>query len=100
MTTVAYDIGDLRRIPVAFTDIAGAPADPTSVTFKITEPDGTTTSYLYLTDAELVRDSLGNFHVDWPFVKPGRHAVEWAGSGLVQAVGITEIWARRRQVVG
>lgn len=97
MTTPAYDIGDLKRIPGIFTDGDGNLADPSTVTFKITEPDGVTTSFIYLTDAELVRDSLGSYHVDWMCAKAGRHFVAWIGTGAVAASAPFEFYALRSQ---
>lgn len=38
--------------------------DPTVVTFKQRTPSGVETTYVYGTDAEVVRYSAGNFHVD------------------------------------
>lgn len=80
MTTAAYDIGDLRRLSVAFKDINGAAADPTTVTFRMRKPDGTVTTYVFGTDSELVKDSVGNYHVDWTFALAGRHVWRFEGS--------------------
>ena len=64
MTDNTYDIGDLIRSSVTFTNSAGESADPTTITFKFKIDDETVTTYLYLTDAELVKDDTGDFHVD------------------------------------
>lgn len=95
MATESYDLGDMRRMPAAFTDIDGNPADPTDVTFRMREPDGTVTSYVYGVDGELIRDSLGNFHVDWLYAQEGRHFCDFTGSGVVQAVAHAEIHIHR-----
>jgi len=60
----SYDKGDLVRISAAFTNSAGTAIDPTAVLCKFTDPSGNTTTYTYNTDAELVKDSTGNYHVD------------------------------------
>lgn len=98
MTTTAKDVGDLTRIPVAFTDVDGNPADPSAVTFRMTEPDGTLTSYVYLTDAELVKVSLGNYRVDWPVAQEGRHFGDFAGTGVLEAAAPFEFYALRSRV--
>lgn len=64
MAVNTYDLGDLIRCSGVFTNAAGTAIDPDAVLFQFRTPQGDITSYTYLTDAELVRDSLGNFHVD------------------------------------
>lgn len=59
-----YDNGDLVRCSAAFTNSDGEAVDPTAVIFKVKTPAGTETTYTYGTDAELVRDSAGNYHID------------------------------------
>lgn len=61
---MAYHLGDLVRISGAWTNAAGTATDPTAVFAQYTTPAGVTTSLTYLTDAELVKDSTGNYHVD------------------------------------
>ncbi len=76
----AYDLGDTRRLSAAFT-VSAAATDPTTLTFKMREPDGVVTTRVWETDNELVRDSLGNFHVDWLIAKVGKHYYRWIGTG-------------------
>lgn len=65
MATInVHDEGDLVRCSGAFTDSDGNATDPTVVLFKFQNPAGTETSYTYGVDAELVKDSTGNYHVD------------------------------------
>lgn len=99
MATPAYDIGDLRRLSVTFSDIDGTEADPTTVTFKMREPDGTETIYAYGTDAELVKDGVGRYHVDWTLTQAGRHVVRWEGTGVVATAEQVELYGRRKEGV-
>lgn len=85
MAINVFDTGDKVRLSAAFTDISGAAQDPGGVTFKIRAPDGTTTSYVYLTDAALVKDSTGNYHVDWVIATAGRYRYRFAGVTSGQA---------------
>lgn len=41
------------------------PADPTAVTFMMKVPRGPITTYVYLTDAQLVKVSTGVYRVMW-----------------------------------
>lgn len=96
MTTASYHIGDLRTLSVAFTDSNGAAFDPDTVTFKMTEPDGTTTSYVEGVDGEAVKDSVGNYHVDWTLAQAGRHHIRWEGTGALATAEPDEIYALRK----
>jgi hypothetical protein len=78
-----YDKGELVRLAVVFRNLAGTVTDPTAVSFKMSDPDGTVTTYVYVTDAQLVKDSTGNYHVDWPTAKEGKHHYAWLGTGAV-----------------
>jgi hypothetical protein len=76
--------GDLFRISVAFTNSGGTATDPTTVTFTVVEPDSAVTSYVY--PATIVKDSTGNYHLDWTAAKDGEHDIYFAGTGTVQRV--------------
>jgi uncharacterized protein YfaS (alpha-2-macroglobulin family) len=77
----AYQVGNVVRCSGAFTTAAGAAVDPSTVTFRARRPDGTVTVYVYGTDAELVKDSTGNYHVDLAANAAGRWAYRWEGTG-------------------
>jgi len=62
--TNKYDIGDSVRCSAVWTDADSTATDPDVVRFKLKTPAGTVTTYVYGTDSELVRDSVGNYHVD------------------------------------
>jgi len=62
---MAYDKGDLVRVAVLFENDSEVATDPTAITFnwKIGKT-GSTTTYTYGVNVELVKDSVGNYHVD------------------------------------
>lgn len=81
-----FDWGDLARFSVTFTDAAGAPTDPTTVTLRLLHPDGSTAiTYVYGTDAALIRDDVGAYHADYLLDTVGYWVWRWEGTGLVQA---------------
>lgn len=86
MTTATYNIGDLHQSLIAFTDLDNVAADPTTVTFSWLKPDGTTVAYIYGTDAELVKDSVGNYHVNITYDQKGRQTLKWTATGTVELV--------------
>lgn len=92
--TTAYDIGDAPRLSISFTDYADVSADPTAVTFAMTEPDGSVVQYDYLTNAELVKDSVGNYHVDYLLSKSGRHTFKFTGTGAVNSAESADLYVR------
>jgi len=79
-----YQKGDLRRIGGTFTNAAGTPTDPTTITFKYTRPSGTTVTLVYGTDAALMRTSAGVYYVDLDITEAGKWYYRFAGTGTVQ----------------
>ncbi len=59
-----YDVGDLIRLSGIFYDEDGDPIDPTTITLKVKDLAGTTTTYVYGTDPEVVKDRVGHYHAD------------------------------------
>ena len=46
------------------------------------EPDGTVTTYVFGGSPDsIVKNSTGNFHVDWLLAQAGRHTYRWIGTG-------------------
>lgn len=80
-----YDKGDLVRVSALFENSAGTDLDPTTVTFKYKNPAGTTTTLVYGTDAALVKDSTGNYHVDVNANASGLWLYRWESSTTGQA---------------
>jgi hypothetical protein len=60
----SYTKGSVVRIDGPFTDEASAVADPAAVLFRFRKPSGAETTYVYGTDTQLVKDSVGNYHAD------------------------------------
>ena len=81
-----YDIGDRRKLTIEVRDETGDLADPDALRFEMTTPDGQTASYILGTDAELVRDSEGCFHVYWDCAQDGIHRYKWIASGSLAVV--------------
>ncbi len=80
-----YDNGDLVRAATAFTNSGGSAADPSNITVKYRIGAGVISSYVYGTDAEVVRDSVGNYHIDILMENPGVYHIRWEGTGTVTA---------------
>lgn len=76
-----YDLGKVVRSAVAFTNVAGTAVDPGGVTFKVKSPLGVITTYVYLTDVEVVKDATGSYHIDLEPDSQGVWVVRWIGTG-------------------
>lgn len=86
MATVTVLEGNKVRVAELFTRTSDSTAvDPGTVVFKYEDPSGNITTLTYLVDAALVRDSLGNFHVDIDCDEAGTWHWEFRGTGSNQA---------------
>lgn len=88
----SYDYGDLIRCTGTFTDSDGNAQDPAVVKFTFIDPGGTSTTYIYSTDPELVKDSTGVYHVDVDADEVGQFHYRFYSTGAGQAAD--EGWFR------
>lgn len=79
----AYDVDDGIRLSVAFT-VSDVNTDPTTVTLKVQEPDGTETPYTY-TLAEVTKSAVGVYYKDIIVDSSGAWFYRWEGTGTVVA---------------
>ena len=89
-----YDVGDLVRVTLQFTDSSSQPADPSTVRGKLRDPAGQTTTYVFGTDPELIQDSSGTYHFDIDVATPGEWRYRGEGTGAVQAASEGRFSAR------
>lgn len=71
--------------PIAFTanfqSAAASDVDPTTVTFWTCDAQGSTASYVYGTDDEVVRDNAGDYTATIIPDSPGRWFYKWITTG-------------------
>ena len=79
-----YNIGSVVRLSVAFT-VGTDATDPTTIVFKLEKPDGSIITYTYGTDVQSVRDSKGNYHVDYTLATAGTYTYRFVGTGACAA---------------
>lgn len=84
MTINAYNKGDLVRVSAAFTNFVGKPIDPGVVICEYRNPARLRTALTYGTNAALVKDSVGNYHVDIDANVRGMWYVRWYSTGTGQ----------------
>lgn len=94
MTLNAYVVGQPVRLEGHFVDTANADIDPTTVIVKYRPPGAPTVTKTYGTDVQVVKDSVGHYHIDVDTsavanVTPG-HGIwryRWYSTGTGQAAG-------------
>jgi hypothetical protein len=79
--TIPWQVGDQAKVTGYFTDVSGALVDPATVTVKIKNPAGSVQTLVYNTDLEVVRDSVGVYHVLIDLTSSGNWFYRFAGSG-------------------
>jgi hypothetical protein len=84
----SYDVGDLVRLSVIFTDIAGVPADPTTVSLRVRRA-GSTTTY-----ASATNPATGEYYQDVSIDTAGVWIYRWIGSGAIVAAEEGQFFVR------
>lgn len=80
----SYNPKSSVRLTVTF-QYDSADTDPTTVVFESIAPDGTTTSYTFGTDAEVVKEATGVYYVDLELPDSGTYYWRFYGTGAVKA---------------
>lgn len=82
-----FNPGDVARVDTSpgFKNSAGTLTDPTAVKVRWKAPSGAVTTWTYLTDSQVVKDSVGMYHADIPITLAGTHYYGWLGTGAVGA---------------
>ena len=84
MTYANYTYGERIRGTFTITDFAGDPIDPTTIKFFLLRADSLVAEELtYGVDADLVKDSVGVYHVDIDTDAEGAWKYRWTGTGNV-----------------
>jgi ketosteroid isomerase-like protein len=94
-----YDRGDLVELKGIFRNDAEVETDPTTITFKIQPDGGVATTYVYGTNAQLVRVSAGVYTVNWIADSDGVHQYRFIGTGAIQQEQGGQFYGRPRNVV-
>jgi hypothetical protein len=81
-----YDQGVIVRLHAVFdVPATGVLYDPAVIKARVKIPAGTYTEYTYGTDAALIRDGVGQYHLDQSTDTSGRWAYRFFSTGAGQA---------------
>lgn len=86
MSANTYIVGKVAKLLAAFT-LDGVATDPTTVAVTVRRPDGIKQTYVYGTDVQVVRDSQGNYRLNYTPVVAGPHWHYWVSTGTAATAG-------------
>lgn len=106
MSITSYDLGDQPRVgnhtdggADAFTDTSGVVTDPATVTLRVQEPDGTTTTYQYGGSPALFKETTGRYYLDLLLDAEGLWSFRLVGAGTqVQTAAEGQLHVRKSLV--
>lgn len=82
----SYLVGQTAKLLASFT-LNGSASDPTTVAVTVRRPDGIRRTYVYGTDNEVVKDSTGNYRLNYTPVIKGPHWHYWVSTGAAATAG-------------
>ena len=81
----SFDVGDLIRITANVIDLANDPIDPSGFKLYIKRPNAVITTLIFNTDPEIVKDTVGQYHIDLSVDLAGLWYVRWEATGTGQS---------------
>jgi hypothetical protein len=88
---MAYDVGDLVRLTVTYTNSAGSAVDPSTVTLAVKSSAGTT-AYTYAAGS-ITKSSTGVYYKDVMLTVAGQWDYTWTSTGTPQQVATGTLYA-------
>ena len=95
MAVNVYDKGDAVRVQCTFT-VSSAPTDPTTVTLKVKDSDGTISTYTYAM-GQITKSATGIYYKDIIVANDGLWYYRFEGTGACQAAGETQFRVRESE---
>jgi hypothetical protein len=83
-----WQAGDTYPANVTVRDDDGDLVDPDTLSLNVRDPEGDITTYVYGTDEEVVRDSLGVYYADVEIGVPGMWVFAWSTTNEEQVEGV------------
>jgi hypothetical protein len=75
----AYPVGQSVKLTSSFTDANGDAANPTTVTCKVEDPDGTETTYTAASDPAITNPATGSYQLIVVPDQSGMWTYRWEG---------------------
>lgn len=80
-----FQVGDLPKIKITFTDEDGVAVDPTTVELMVQTPSGARTTYTYGAGT-VSRAGVGVYYKNYTVSESGTHYYHWEAGGAYTAV--------------
>jgi len=90
LTPSRYAPGTTMELTASFTNAAGQASDPATIVFKTYSPNGQKASYTYGTDANVTKQSTGNYAATFVADVSGRWRTRWEGTDAIGNVIVIE----------
>ena len=84
MPVNAYHVNQLVRLTATLT-VSGVATDPATLTIRVKDPTGAEVVYTLVSNPALVKDSVGNYHIDITVGIAGLWSYHLESTGAVQA---------------
>lgn len=81
-----HPVNTTLTLSVQFVDEDYEDIDPTTITFRLCSPTGVTSSYVFNTDEELFKDSVGDYSITITPNRSGRWHYRWEATGTNRTV--------------
>ena len=81
MSSNSYLRGEVVRIALSLANTLGAAVDPGELLIKVRAEGQAILTYTYGVGIQIVRDALGEYHIDLPLPTPGTWYYRWEFSG-------------------
>lgn len=81
-----HPVGTTLTLSAQFVDEDYDDIDPTTVTFKLMSPNGSSSTYVFDTDEELFKDSVGDYSITISPDTSGRWHYRWEATGTNRTV--------------
>lgn len=94
---MSYVVGQVTILEASFVDDNGDPINPSTVKVWVKDPSDVETAYVYGVDAAVIRDSTGEYHMDYELISHGKYWWRWEADGNVDGADEDPIFVRRSQ---
>jgi len=80
---MTFDVGDTIKLTCLFR-VADVLTDPSTVACTVRFPNNKTTTFTYLSDANLTKVATGSYRCDVDATLPGSHVFRWLSTGTAK----------------
>lgn len=99
---IECDVGDVVHVPVSLRQInllgVKIGVDPATLIYYVKMPSNEIDTYTFGVDPEVVKDAVGDFHLDFIALMSGDHYVKCITTGNAKATGEILVRVRKQEI--